>query len=185
MTLMPTCTDLRSRLESNQCDNIHGLLSEHLIQCRDRLYRLQVTNSPSYKSAFGESQVHWLGALLNAWPVGKKANQIPVFLKKHSSFDVSSTLRLLGLNRIEVSRVVTSLEILTLASKPQASSAELEELAIRCGELSRCQLCEYAQITTNYATEEMQFRGCIENPKIADPIFGECSLFIRRGSISD
>ncbi len=181
MTIIPTHADLRSTLESKQCDDVYGLLSKHNEKCRTRLYRFQMTDSPNYKCSFQESQLDWIDELLNAWPVGEKANQIPVFSKKHSGYNVSSTLRQLGLDRHEILRIKTSLEILTLSARPNASTNELEELSVRCGEMSKCRLCEYAQITTNYATKEMRFRGCLENPKIEEPIFGECSLFLRRG----
>jgi hypothetical protein len=176
---------LRSTLESKQCDDVYGLLSKHYEQCRKRFYHFQVTRSPSYKCSFQKSQLDWLGELLNAWPVGGKANQIPEFSKKHSGYNVSLTLRQFGLDRHEILRVKTSLQILTLLARPKATTNELEELSIRCGEMSKCQLCEYAHITTNYVTEEMRFRGCLENPKIEESIFGECSLFLRRGLVDE
>ncbi len=185
MTLIPTQSDLRSKLENKQCDDAYELLSKHYEECRTRLHHFQVTDSPSYKCAFNNTQVHWLGALLKAWPNGRKANQVLQFLQKHSNFSINSTLNQLGFDRHEALRVKISLEILTLASRPQTSTEELEELAIRCGEISRCQLCEYGHITSNYTTEEMQFNGCIENTKITEPIFGDCPLFLRRGSIDE
>lgn len=185
MTIVPTHSELRSMLESKQFEEVFKLLSKYYDQCRTRLFEIHANDSQDNECAILQSQLHWLNELLGSWPVRKRQNKIPLFMANFTDYDVTTTLRRLGLERHEVLQVKTSLEILTLSANPQASIDELEELAIRCGEMSKCRFCEHAQITTEYSTEEMKFRGCLANPEIKTPIFGLCSVFSRRDTFDE
>lgn len=171
--------ELRSQLKNMDRDSIFRMLLKHLERCETRLRYFEVTKSEVYKCRFTHAEPQWLKKLTAAFSEESDSNDIIKTIALVSEDKLTKTLGSLELSPREVDKVTSYYGAMKIASNPKVTVMELENIAIDCALLSRCRLCVSSHITGD-KLEGMKFRGCLENNKISEPVFGECSLFISR-----
>lgn len=79
----------------------------------------------------------------------------------------------------EVDKVIFYYGVMKIVSNLKVIVMELENIVIDCVFFLRCRFCVFFYIIGD-KLEGMKFRGCFENNKISEFVFGECLLFISR-----
>ena len=180
MSISPTTFELRNMFETMQCEEVYKILHHYYERCIKRQQDYELTESEIYNDSLDDKQVGWLRELLASFPVGGRENNIQQILKGLPIEDLITKLRRFRLCDSDIYKIEGFFISQVVISKQNTSSRELENAAIQCGFISNCRLCAYAHITDERDNEGIQFRGCIENPRITREIYGECTLFIRR-----
>lgn len=113
----------------------------------------------------------------------KKAKVVQFEKKKLKVDDFISALKQLGIKSSERRKVENFLNIEFLQNEENLDREKLEEVAIKIGIISQCQICQFGHVHNPPNTDTFKFLGCTENPKVQKEIYGACSLFLKRDSI--